>query len=196
MPIIAKQCLPGSHANSGFMPQCAWPADCYIQWGASGVVFRDQAKCGNYGTAFFEAFGKAPGQGSARGEGKTVADAETACFDKFLKYGACVGHVWGRRGYTNGGGWCLKCGAFATAFRPIWVRSNIDGPLTSTDFSMIQAGATRPRQDPRAARNGAQSLTALRLKIKARRNGLVLPDASLDDDDAWEAAVEEAIADW
>ena len=70
---------------------------------------------GSYRTAFVEAF---PGT-FLRGEGRTVAEAEQACYAKFEKLLACPNHPthgpWDRRGYTNGYAFCTSCG---TGFGP------------------------------------------------------------------------------
>jgi hypothetical protein len=116
--IIAPHHKPGSYnydpANE---PKCAWPDDCYVQWGDTGVVFRRKEHGGSYETAFFEAF---PGDTFIRGEGKTVAEAEAHAFAQFIRFSACSGHDFERRNYTNGAGFCKHCGMFkGKAFEPI-----------------------------------------------------------------------------
>lgn len=86
-----------------FTPGCAWPDDCTVQWG-HGIV---------PAVPFFEAF---PPGTFIRGEGETIAEAEEKAFAKYLRDLACD-HVWGRQRpggslYTNGAGWCRKCGGF------------------------------------------------------------------------------------
>lgn len=118
--IIADHHLPGSwRYQPENEPKCAWPDDCMVQWGDSGVVLREADKGGSYRTAFFEAFPRNPNT-FIRGEGATVGDAEASAFAKFQKYQACDGHEFERRGYTNGAGFCKHCGFFGSkAFEPI-----------------------------------------------------------------------------
>lgn len=117
--IIAPQCRPGSYAHAGHTPACAWPENCYIQWGGRGVSLRRKEEGGSYMTAFFEAFPRNPDT-FIRGEGATVAEAEQSAFDKLTRYQACSGHEFERRGYTNGAGFCKHCGMFKSkAFEPL-----------------------------------------------------------------------------
>jgi hypothetical protein len=94
-----------------------WPADCEVQGGRAGVVF---SEAGNYRTAFVEAF---PGT-FLRGEGKTIAEAEDACWAKYEVLAACP-HDQGfeRRHYINGAGHCRRCGTWfgraVTGFEPL-----------------------------------------------------------------------------
>ena len=90
-----------------------WPADCKVQGGAHGVVFTDGEP---YRTAFVEAF---PGT-FIRGEGKTIAEAEDACWAIYERLAACP-HDQGfdRRHYVNGAGFCRGCGT--------WFSSNVTG---------------------------------------------------------------------
>lgn len=87
--------------------QYEWPADCYLQGGTNGLVIVRNGK--NYGTAFVEAF---PGDTFIRGEGATVAEAETNCWNKYQSKVNCPSHEWETRGYKNGAGFCKKCNAF------------------------------------------------------------------------------------
>jgi hypothetical protein len=94
-----------------------WPADCMVQGGGSGVVFR---KGDAYRTAFVEAF---PGT-FLRGEGPTIADAEDACWAQYEVLAGCA-HDQGfdRRHYVNGAGYCRACGSWfgprVTGFEPL-----------------------------------------------------------------------------
>ncbi len=118
MPRIAEHCAPGGwrHAGDPYTPTCAWPDDCFVQWGGNGVVL--SASKGTYRTAFFEAFPTDPAT-FIRGEGATVAEAEAQAFAAFERHRACPGHEFERRGYTNGAGFCKHCGLFASkAFEP------------------------------------------------------------------------------
>lgn len=109
---IAAHHIPGTsqhklssmlHSNPDYAPVCAWPGDCMVQWG-HGIV---------PAVPFFEAF---PTGAFIRGEGETIADAERHAFAQYQRDVACD-HVWGRQRpggdtYTNGAGWCRKCGGF------------------------------------------------------------------------------------
>ena len=114
MPIIAPHLRP----SSVYTPECAWADDCYVQWGAKGLVISRSADKPSYTTAFFEAFPRNP-KTFIRGEGATIADAERAAFAKFERYSACAKHEFERRGYTNGAGFCKHCEMFASkVFEP------------------------------------------------------------------------------
>lgn len=116
---------------------CDWPDTATVQWGSKGVVICRTKP--NYKTAFFEVFDKSdPGTGFVRGEGETIADAERECFAKYTKYRACNHELFGRRGYTNGGGFCLKCGAFSSAFQPIVELGNWRKPVPYYDKWLIE----------------------------------------------------------
>lgn len=95
--------------------QYDWPEDCFIQGGKNGVVFSED---GNYTTAYFEAFPEDP-KTFIRGEGETLKEAEQSAWDKLQKYKACEKHVFERRGYENGMGFCKHCGmSKSEAFEP------------------------------------------------------------------------------
>lgn len=119
MPRIAEQHLPGGWRSSGenaHTPTHAWPDDCYVQWGASGIVL---SKTGARKTAFFEAFPTAP-KTFIRGEGNTVAEAEAAAFAKYERQTACPGHEFERGSYRNGAGICKHCRMFSSeVFEPL-----------------------------------------------------------------------------
>lgn len=130
----------------------AWPADCYVQCGSSGIVF--DSKTGGiektiedltdmfveptqenhdkvdkhlskaYVTAFFEAFPSNP-KTFIRGEGKTIEEAETKAWNQYQKYIACNEHEFERRGYTNGAGFCKNCGLFKSKAFPTVERCSV-----------------------------------------------------------------------
>lgn len=106
-----------SWKDKDFRPACAWPDDCLVQWGKSGVVFRRDGG-DPYITAFFEAFPEDNAGGFIRGEGPTIGEAEANAFAKHQRQVACE-HVWGRSGYDNGGALCKRCRAFKSVFKPI-----------------------------------------------------------------------------
>lgn len=97
------------HSNPAYTPTCAWPDDCTVQWGHGLIP----------AVPFFEAF---PRGTFIRGEGETIAEAEQKAFAKYQRDLACD-HVWGRQRpggalYTNGAGWCRKCGGFRSRMFP------------------------------------------------------------------------------
>ena len=117
--IIANHHKPGSWKYDGYEPSCAWPDDCYVQWGSVGVVLREAEYGGSYWTAFFESFPTDP-KTFIRGEGETVQVAEAKAYQAFQRYRACNGHEFERRNYTNGAGFCKHCGLFKSqAFEPL-----------------------------------------------------------------------------
>ena len=86
--------------------RCAWPEDCFIQGGSSGVVFSGK---GNYVTAFVEAF---PPETFLRGEGVTIEAAEADCYRQYTILTSCEHGPYEPRSYTNGSGYCVKCGTW------------------------------------------------------------------------------------
>jgi len=114
-----------------YQPRHAWPSDCTVQWG-HGIV---------PATPFFEAF--VPGT-FIRGEGATIADAETRAFEKYEGEKLC-GHQWGRQRpggllYTNGAGWCRKCGGFRSEmFRPIVTLGHHRKPLRLMELHHLES---------------------------------------------------------
>jgi hypothetical protein len=195
MPIIASQ-----HANDPWRPLHPWPDDCRVQWGGSGIVITD---AGSYGTAFFEAF---PGDGSAgflRGEGETLEAAETDAFARYSRQRACHvagGHAWTRarrlkgheerlrKGrkvpkvdtYTNGGCFCLRCGAFQTAKPSIPRLGSWRDPMAFGELELIMMGSLgseRSRLRGRSERERAENAVFYRrLELRARMFGIALPD--------------------
>lgn len=89
-----------------------WPEDMFIQGGERGLVITGTGKP-NYTTAFVEA---SPRGTFLRGEGATIAEAEDACWAMYQKVTACDGSgehgPYEARGYENGSGFCVKCGAW------------------------------------------------------------------------------------
>lgn len=95
-----------------------WPETVYVQGGAQGVVFRHAASGGPYTTAFVEA---SPVNGNTfiRGEGQTIAEAETRAWEKYRVWEECNDGTgkhgpWEARGYQNGAGFCTKCGSWGS----------------------------------------------------------------------------------
>jgi hypothetical protein len=95
--------------NPEYVPQCAWPENCTVQWGHGLVP----------AVPFFEAF---PAGTFIRGEGPDIAAAERDAFAQYRRDMACD-HVWGRHRpgsvtYTNGAAFCRKCGGFRGSMFP------------------------------------------------------------------------------
>lgn len=98
--------------------QMAWPNDCYVQCGDSGLVLGEDP----YETAFFEAFPKNPST-FIRGEGSTIAEAELSAWQQYQGYLNCSEHSFKRyRSEDSTHGICTHCKLFL---------SNIFEPLTS-----------------------------------------------------------------
>ena len=193
MPIIAPHHLPGGPfpPKAPYDLQCAWPHDCMVQWGGQGIVLSDN---GARGTAFFEAF--PAGKGFFRGEGKTIEEAEAACFKKWKAFSVCD-HQWGRgfivetkgvkfkhgrmrpklRGktyYTNGGAICKKCKAFASVFNPVHSLGKcMDGPSIHS-LTNAAEGGLRPSRSGRDEASWAKY--ARESELRLRRAGIDLPE--------------------
>ncbi len=192
MPIIASHHRRGStlSTKNKYEPSCAWPVDCTVQWGGSGIVISEN---GVRGTAFFEAFPK--DKGFFRGEGKTVTEAEADCFEKWRKFSVCD-HQWGRgfivtkrsvemkrgllrpklRGktnYTNGGALCKKCNAFATMFKPVHTLGSCKKGPSVHDLTMAAEGRLRPVEERPDSSDMAKYDRASELRL--RLAGVDLP---------------------
>lgn len=140
----------------------AWPDDCMVQWGGEGVVLGKAS----YTTAFFEAFPH--GGGFIRGEGPTIKDAEANAFTKFKREAACD-HVWGRRGYTNGGTICLKCKGFKTTMKEILILGSWREPIRAMELQMAIDGSLQPRPDDEALKYRRKTF------LRLRRAGIDIP---------------------
>lgn len=196
MPVIR-----GHNERDEWQPACAWPDDCMVQWGGHGIVIGKEK---SYGTAFFEVFPNDGAGGFIRGEGPTKAEAEVAAFTKYKHQYGCAtsgGHRWTRAArqkgfqdrlrngrqvpkvstYTNGGGFCLKCGAFQTVFKEIKPLGDWRKPLELMELELIMSGGLRAtyelQEGPEAAAKSRRYRK--RLELRARRAGISVPDASL-----------------
>lgn len=171
--------IAAQHRNDPWRPQLPWPDDCTVQWGGRGVVLTG---ADSYRTAFFEVFPKDGSGGFIRGEGETVEEAERAAHDRWNRQKRCFdagGHRWTRtrrfksgqtRTYTNGGAFCLGCGAFQTALKPIITLGEWCKPLEVSELSLIRMGGIWPRDQERETVRFAR-----RLWLRARAAGLALP---------------------
>lgn len=103
---------------TGERAQHPWPDNVFVQGGAVGVVMRPE---GNYRTAFVEAFPNNPAT-FLRGEGKTIAVAETACWARYQRMLTCPAHPvhgpFDARQYRNGAGFCTACGTWFSKVLP------------------------------------------------------------------------------
>lgn len=119
--IIRPHNQPGAYDNrEGWLPLCAWPEDCTVQWGDVGLVVCREKDKENYLTAFFEAFPVEP-RTFIRGEGKTIVEAEANAFAKLERYQACAGHEFEMGTFLNGAGICKHCRMFSSkAIEPIY----------------------------------------------------------------------------
>jgi hypothetical protein len=93
-----------------------WPAGMLLQGGSTGIVIRPSDRGGDYRTAFVEAF---PEGTFIRGEGRTITEAEEACWTKYQRHTDCDGTgqphgPFEPRQYENGCGFCVRCGAWFT----------------------------------------------------------------------------------
>jgi hypothetical protein len=81
-----------------------WPPFHLLQGGEDGIVIVANGK--NYKTAFVEIL---VDHSLIRGEGKTLAEAELSCWNKYLNFITCNPHNWEAKHYVNGTGVCSKC---------------------------------------------------------------------------------------
>ena len=95
--------------------QYEWVPGTYLQAGEKGLVVSRTPGKPSYTTAFVEAFPpEESGGGFFRGEGATVAEAETSAWNQYKLSIDCIGHEWEPRGYKNGGGFCKHCKKFGS----------------------------------------------------------------------------------
>lgn len=160
--IIADHHKTGSwrSADTDYVPSCAWPADCYVQWGASGIVGTQSGTC--YTTAFFEAFPTTGAGGFIRGEGADIAGAERDAFQKFERQFGCQ-HRFGRRGYLNGGALCYHCNAFRMIFSPVHVFGEWRKPLNKIEQSCLELA---PQTQAEAIAAGIDSYLHRKLQLR------------------------------
>ncbi|MEP3596598.1 hypothetical protein, partial [Parvibaculum sp.] len=148
-----------------------WPEDCTVQWGGRGVVIGKEK---SYGTAFFEAF---PADGGfIRGEGETITLAEADAFAKYERKMACD-HRWARKGYTNGGCICRRCGAFETRMHPILKLGSWRAPLSDFELeSALEGWGLTSSYPPGHPRHAEDKKYRRRLLLRLRLNGIRLPE--------------------
>lgn len=184
MPIIARH-----HHSDPWRPLCAWPDDATVQWGRHGIVLGDKT---SYQTAFFEVFLKNnPKADFLRGEGETLEAAEEDAFSRYRKAMACD-HLFGRRGYLNGVGRCLRCGHLkSNVFKPISDLSAWRAPLDVGELGILWMGGLWPIE----GYDDAQYRR--RLGLRALVAGIKLPDpAGYSDRQAYEEACIDPILDY
>jgi hypothetical protein len=97
--------------NTDYVSRLPWPDAVELQGGKRGFVFCADGSP-TYETAFVEAFCGT----FLRGEGKTIAEAEDACWSQFITMMACPSAPdhgpFEARQYTNGAGYCARRGAW------------------------------------------------------------------------------------
>jgi hypothetical protein len=158
------------HLKDEWRPLLAWPEDCYVQWGGSGLVLgREPGE--SYGTAFFEAFPKGDSGGFVRGEGPTIEEAEADAHGKWTRASACD-HRFSRKGYTNGGAICRKCGHFATVFKPIVKLGSWAKPIEAQEIAHALGGYLCPWPNETESSNKFHR----RLLLRIRAAGMAIPD--------------------
>lgn len=133
--IIADHHKPGGFmaTDTDYVPACAWPEKCFVQWGGTGVVFGERS---SYRTAFFEAFPGDNAGGFVRGEGATIAEAERNAYARYVRESAC-NHRWGRGSYLNGGAVCYGCKAFKMVFKPVHILGHWRRPISKMDDQFL-----------------------------------------------------------
>lgn len=178
MPLIARH-----HAEDLWRPVQSWGDTVHVQWGDHGLVMVDGGK--SYGTAFFEAFPKDGSSSFIRGEGADVEAAEAKAFAAWKRQHGCHasgGHRWTRsrrygagkfETYTNGGCFCLKCGAFATVMLPVVKLGSWREPLSVGELSAIAAGACRV--SPWSGNAPKDRKWRRGMELRARASGIQLP---------------------
>jgi len=145
--------IPNRLQDHKRQPKLAWPSDCMVQWGETGMVFgadsMDKAfgadtlegtlvemkKGFLYTTAFFEAFPKEPLDTFIRGEGESLDEAEQKCWEEYEKQLNCPNHEYERGKYRGGHGKCKHCDHF---------KSDV---FESLDHCRICGAGTRHEQD-------------------------------------------------
>ena len=153
---IGRTIKIGSFNNGDYQCQYQWPDDCFVQCGGDGIVFtgrsmkeafdnpvetvaetlgiKELEEETGYRTAFFEAFPRNPDT-FIRGEGKTIEAAETAAWEKYRRYAGCDHPEWEKRGYTNGLGFCVKCGMSSSKKFAPWDKcKHCDYPIYPNDY--------------------------------------------------------------
>lgn len=139
--------------NTRHEAQHPWPEDVFVQGGNVGLVFTGE---GGYRTSFVEAF---PGGTFLRGEGKDVAAAEDSCWKQYQRYVSCDGGgehgPFEARQYTNGAGFCTKCGTWMSKVlpeipeeeRPPREPTMLDRLFGDPDSALVQVMELMARED-------------------------------------------------
>jgi hypothetical protein len=98
--------------NTDYVSRLPWPENVGLQGGSRGVVFCADGSP-TYETAFVEAFCYGT---FLRGEGSTLQEADDACWSRFITLMACPSAPdhgpFEARQYTNGAGYCTRCGVW------------------------------------------------------------------------------------
>ena len=124
-----------SFGRNPYSCQYDWPINCVVQCG-DGIVLTGKpslvdaltdteaacavlsGKAESYQTAFFEAFPRSPDT-FLRGEGKTIEEAENACWNHYQKILVCLKHEFERRKRDDGYCYCKHCGLSGLFLDPL-----------------------------------------------------------------------------
>ena len=204
--------IASHHLDDAWRPRQAWPGSVQVQWGEGGlVVSQDPGE--SYRTAFFEAFPQDESGGFIRGEGADLEAAELDAHRLWQRQHGCDtegGHRWTRsrrlsggrvQTYTNGGCYCLRCGAFGTTMAPVVELGAFDAPLSITELDSMASGFCRA--SPWDEEDRRSRLWRRRMSLRGRRAGIALPEViprepgrGPFDPDGYELACRHAVADY
>lgn len=136
----APENQPAMIAHTDQPQRQPWPAGCFVQGGTRGVVIASDRDA--YRTAFVEAFPRAP-KTFLRGEGKTISEAEDACWAQYQRIVTCDGSgehgPYEPRQYRNGAGFCTRCGAWFAGVLPE-LPDDLDNSADSSLLNRLFAG--------------------------------------------------------
>ena len=121
--------------NSPYVCKHDWPIAVQVQCGDDGMVFPARTLEGvlsgqvsgvdvlsgkqeHYKTAFFEAFPRDP-QTFIRGEGQSIEEAESKCWESYQRILSCPKHDFERRDRDDGYCFCKHCGLSGMFMQPL-----------------------------------------------------------------------------
>jgi hypothetical protein len=108
MPILPPQLQPGSYLakNEPYTLRHNWPDDARVAWGTRSMEGGKLKPADRW--AFFEVKLVDP-LTFYTCDGANFAECEDAAHAKFQRIMACAEHVFERRGWRNGVGFCIHC---------------------------------------------------------------------------------------
>jgi len=186
-PRVIRRCSPE------YSPSAEWGSGTQVQWGGRGMVVGSGGE-GSYRTAFFEAF-PASGSGYIRGEGGTVAEAESNALLKRRRELSCTGHQWSRRGYTNGLCFCRVCGCAQSAMPAIVKLGKFRRPASASFIASALQGDNETDLEFRR-RNDLWNDPDRAEFLRLRRAGIDLPERDGLSSEAFHAAFGKACRAW